>query len=79
MADEPGPPLPEQSQIPMTQPVPDLIGLTAGSESVAVYQLAARWAERFAGEEDSLPAMLERFRQAYLYLDAVTSGMEPPA
>ncbi len=78
MADEPGSPLPQEGQIPIAQPSIDMIGLTAGSETVAVYQLAARWAERYASEHDDLAGMLDRFRRAYLYLDAVTSGMEPP-
>ncbi len=56
----------------------NLIGLTGPSETIAVYQLAARWAERYADPQDDLRAMLERFHQAYVYLDAVTHGMEPP-
>ena len=55
----------------------DLIGLTSPSETVAIYQLAARWAERYAQPHDDLRAMLERFRQAYEYLDAVSHGLEP--
>ena len=55
----------------------DLIGLTSPSETVAIYQLAARWAERYAQPQDDLRAMLERFRQAYEYLDAVSHGLDP--
>jgi hypothetical protein len=57
----------------------DLIGLTSPSETVAIYQLAARWAERYAESHDDLRGMLERFRQAYEYLDAVSHGLEPPS
>ena len=59
-------------------PVSEIIGLTGPSEALGVYQLAARWSERFAGPQDDLRAMLERFRQAYVFLDAVTHGLEPP-
>jgi len=57
----------------------DIIGLNGPSETLGVYQLAARWSERYASPGDDLHAMLERFRQAYNYLDAVTHGLEPPA
>jgi hypothetical protein len=56
----------------------EIINLTSSSEAVAVYQLAARWAERFADPEGGLEQQLELFRRAYLYLDAVTRGLEPP-
>lgn len=65
-------------ETPGQWPGSDLIGLTGPSETLGVYQLAARWAERFAGQQDDLPAMLERFRQVYVFLDAVTHGLEPP-
>jgi hypothetical protein len=55
-----------------------IIGLNGPSEEVARYQLAARWAERFSRPEDDLRALLDRFRQAYAYLDAVAHGLEPP-
>ncbi len=56
----------------------EMIGLTAGDDSVLRIQLAARWAERFAPERgDSLAAALDRFRRAFEYLDAVTHGIEP--
>jgi hypothetical protein len=56
-----------------------IIGLGGPSEEVIRYQLAARWAERFSQPEDDLRALLDRFRQAYAYLDAVSHGLEPPA
>lgn len=56
-----------------------LIAVSAGDESVAKLQLAARWAERFGSRnEDSMLSMLKRFRLAYEYLDAITHGIEPP-
>jgi hypothetical protein len=58
---------------------PDRIGVGGPDESVTRIQLAARWAETFAAEPDSLGAILRRFRAAYEYLDAVTHGVEPPA
>ena len=63
---------------PGSWPGSDIIALTGPSEALGVYQLAARWSERYATPGDDLPAMLERFRRAYIYLDAVTHGLEPP-
>jgi hypothetical protein len=57
----------------------EIITLNSPSEAVAVYQLAARWAERYADPQGGLDQQLELFRRAYLYLDAVTRGLEPPA
>jgi hypothetical protein len=54
------------------------IGVGGGDDSVSRIQLAARWAEAFATEGDSLGGMLRRFRAAYDYLDAVFHGVEPP-
>ena len=54
------------------------IGVGGGDDSVSRIQLAARWAEAFATEGDSLGGMLRRFRAAYDYLDAVIHGVEPP-
>ena len=68
-----------ETAIPVQPVAPDRIGVNSSSETVAVYQLAARWSERYAKPQDDLHAMLERFRQAYVYLDAVTHGLEPPA
>ena len=65
-------------ETPGQWPGSDLIGLTGPSETLGVYQLAARWAERFSRPEDDLRALLDRFRQAYAYLDAVAHGLEPP-
>ena len=60
-------------------PYSEQVALTGPSENITVYQLAARWAERYAGESDDLRAMLDRFRSAYVYLDALTHGLEPPS
>jgi hypothetical protein len=58
----------------------DRIGVGGGDDSVARFQLAARWAETFAPENgDNLRAALRRFRTAYEYLDSVTHGIEPPS
>lgn len=55
------------------------IGVGGGDDSVVRIQLAARWAETFTPPEgDSLRAILDRFRRAYDFLDAVTHGIEPP-
>jgi hypothetical protein len=69
---------PEPSSAGSPERPPEIINLTSASEAVAVYQLAARWAERFAEPDGGLEAQLELFRRAYLYLDAVTRGLEPP-
>jgi hypothetical protein len=54
------------------------IGVGGGDETVVRIQLAARWAEAFApARGDSLHATMQRFRQAYEYIDAVTHGVEP--
>ena len=54
------------------------IGIGGGDDSVSRIQLAARWAESYAPEVDSLGGALKRFRTAYEYLDAVIHGVEPP-
>jgi hypothetical protein len=56
----------------------DRIGVGGGDDSVSRIQLAARWAEAYAVDGDSLGGMLRRFRTAYDYLDAVIHGVEPP-
>lgn len=53
------------------------IGVGGGDDSVSRIQLAARWAEAYAGDNDSLRGVLHRFRAAYDYLDAVIHGVEP--
>ncbi len=54
------------------------ISVGSGDENVAKVQLAARWAEAFAGQgEDSLEAILQRFRRAYAYIDSVTHSVAP--
>jgi hypothetical protein len=54
------------------------IGIGGGDDSVTRIQLAARWAESYSPETDSLGKILKRFRSAYEYLDAVIHGVEPP-
>ena len=54
------------------------IGIGGGDDSVTRIQLAARWAEAYAPNGDSLASVLRRFRAAYDYLDAVIHGVEPP-
>jgi|SRR5579864_5281039 len=54
------------------------IGVGGGDDSVSRIQLAARWAEAYSGDADSLGAVLRRFKVAYDYLDAVIHGVEPP-
>jgi hypothetical protein len=54
------------------------IGIGGGDDSVTRIQLAARWAESFSPQSDSLGGVLKRFRAAYDYLDAVIHGVEPP-
>jgi hypothetical protein len=54
------------------------IGIGGGDESVIRIQLAARWAEAYGPDRDTLGAVLKRFRATYEYLDSVTHGVEPP-
>jgi hypothetical protein len=54
------------------------ISIGGGDDSVTRIQLAARWAESYAPDSDSLGNVLRRFRAAYDYLDAVIHGVEPP-
>src|SRR5690242_11774057 len=54
------------------------IGVGGGDDSVSRIQLAARWAEAYGQDDDSLGSVLKRFRAAYDYLDAVIHGVEPP-
>jgi hypothetical protein len=53
------------------------IGVGGGDENVAKVQLAARWAEQYAGSDDSLDSALNRFKRAYLYIDSVTKLVDP--
>ena len=63
----------------MASPPGKKIDLRTDSESIALQQLAARWAEAFPSPAgDSRDAALRRFRSAYEYLDAVTHGVQPP-
>jgi hypothetical protein len=70
---------PERDPVGSPERPPETINLNSPSEAVAVYQLAARWAERYADPQGGLDEQLELFRRAYLYLDAVTRGLDPPA
>jgi len=54
------------------------IGIGGGDDSVSRIQLAARWAEAYGKDSDSLASVLKRFRTAYDYLDAVIHGVDPP-
>src|SRR5579871_2926228 len=56
----------------------DRIGVGGGDDSVSRIQLAARWAEAYGKDADSLVSVLKRFRIAYEYLDAVIHGVDPP-
>jgi hypothetical protein len=56
----------------------DRIGVGGGDDSVSRIQLAARWAEAYGTDADSLVSVLKRFRTAYEYLDAVIHGVDPP-
>jgi hypothetical protein len=56
----------------------DRIGVGGGDDSVSRIQLAARWAEAYPADRDSLSGVLRRFRTAYEYLDAVIHGVDPP-
>lgn len=55
----------------------EYIGVQAGDESVAMMQLAARWAERYSSSGDDVATVLARFRFVYSYVDAITHGVEP--
>ena len=55
----------------------DRIAVASQDDAVARIQLAARWAESYTPEGDSLGGMLKRFRAAFEYLDAVIHGVEP--
>lgn len=68
--------LPTEGTLPI---VNEYIGVQAGDESVALLQLAARWAERYSGPNDDIEAFLARFRYVYSYVDAITHGVEPDA
>ncbi|MBV9579685.1 MAG: hypothetical protein JO057_13940 [Chloroflexi bacterium] len=77
-----------EGQDPRTGPAPrdrdergrggEKIGVGGGDDSVSRIQLAARWAEAFGRDGDSLTSALKRFRTAYEYLDAVIHGVDPP-
>src|SRR5437879_3071807 len=54
------------------------IGVGGGDDSVVRIQLAARWAESYSPQVDSLGSVLKRFRAAYEYVDSVIHGVEPP-
>jgi hypothetical protein len=54
------------------------IGIGGGDDSVSRIQLAARWAEAYGKDSDSLTSVLKRFRTAYEYVDAIIHGVDPP-
>ena len=56
----------------------DRIGIGGGDDSVTRIQLAARWAEAYGSDKDTLTTILNRSGSTYDYLDAVTHGVEPP-
>jgi hypothetical protein len=56
----------------------DSIGVGGGDDSVSRIQLAARWAEAYGRDRDSLANVLKRFRTAYEYIDAVIHGVDTP-
>ena len=56
----------------------DRIGVGSPDDSVTRIQLAARWAEAYGSDSDSLGQILRRFKTAFDYLDAVIHGVEPP-
>ena len=62
----------------MSAPAAAIIGVGGGDDSVSRIQLAARWAEAYGKDSDSLASVLKRFRTAYDYLDAVIHGVDPP-
>jgi hypothetical protein len=76
----------DQPRAPEEQPRPpaeaphrgDRIGIGGGDDSVSRIQLAARWAEAYTTDGESLATILRRFRAAYEYLDAVIHGVDPP-
>jgi hypothetical protein len=53
------------------------IGVGSGDENVAKIQLAARWAEQYGADGDSLDSALRRFKRAYLYIDSITKLVDP--
>ena len=56
------------------------VDVRSPDEHGAAIQLAARWAEMFPsdGDANGRAALLERFRAAHAYIDAVVHGVEPP-
>jgi hypothetical protein len=55
----------------------DRITVGSGDENVAKIQLAARWVEQFAPENDTLDGALQRFHRAYYYIDSVSKLVDP--
>jgi len=80
MADESAPRQDERADADASAPAArsERVGVGGGDENVAKLQLAARWAEQFSlAGDDSLEAMLGRFKRAYHYVDSVTKLVEP--
>jgi hypothetical protein len=57
----------------------DLPAVRGQDELDVSLQLAARWAEFHAPEADRTAGLLERFRYAHAFIDAVIHGIEPPS
>lgn len=69
---------PREARDDRDRPATQRINVGASDDTVAKIQLAARWAESYTPTDDSLGAILKRFRGAFEYLDAVIHGVEPP-
>jgi hypothetical protein len=57
----------------------DLPAVRGQDELDVSLQLAARWAERYPPDADRTAGLLERFRHAQAFIDAVIHGIEPPS
>jgi hypothetical protein len=55
----------------------DRVGVGSGDENVAKLQLATRWSEQYAPENDTLEEALRRFQRVYTYVDSVTKLVDP--
>jgi hypothetical protein len=76
VSDNPNPPAAPETGAAATA---QIISVGGASEDITLFQLAARWAEKFAPSGgDTLADMLKRYRVAYEFLDAVAHGNKPP-
>lgn len=55
----------------------DRISVGSGDENVAKIQLAARWSEQYAPDDDTLDGALRRFQRVYTYVDSVSKLVDP--